>query len=136
MKIFFRKGYKYQLAEDFSVQSCIYSGETITTEYIRLSKEGTLVMKTGYAWDGPSGPAVDTKSFMRASLVHDALYQLMREGTLSLIWRKEADMVLYRLCLKDGLWRSYAWLAYRAVRRFAKKAAMPSQKKEILKAGR
>lgn len=135
MKIKYRKGYKYQLAEDFSVQASIYSGETITTEYIRLSKNGVLVIKSGYAWDGPSGPAVDTKSFMRASLAHDALYQLMRVGTLSRIWRVSADDLLYELCIKDGMWRWRALLAHRAVRRFAEGAASSGSQKETLEAG-
>ncbi len=32
----------------------------------------------------PNGPTIETKTFMRASLVHDALYQLMREEHLEL----------------------------------------------------
>ena len=46
------------------------------------------------AGDGPSGPAIDTKNFMRASLVHDALYQLMRLGTLDKSRRQYADRLL------------------------------------------
>jgi hypothetical protein len=55
---------------------------------------------------------------------------------LSIIWRKDADDLLYRLCLVDGMWRWRAWLAYRAVRRFARGAAMPSHRKETLEAGK
>jgi len=135
MKIRYRSGYKYQLAEDFAVQSYIYSNETITTEYIRLSKEGYLVVKKGYAWDGPSGLARDTLSFMRASLAHDALYQLFRMGQLSSIWRSSADKLLHTLCLKDGMWKVKAWLAYRTVRKFARGAALPKNIKKVMEAG-
>ena len=136
MRIYYRKGYKYQLDQGFGMRTDIIPIDILETKYILLYRSGRLIIKMGYAWDGPSGPAVDTKSFMRASLVHDALYQLFRQGLLPLIWRKEVDKLLYQLCLEDGMWRWRAWLAYRAVRRFAKKAALPSQKKEVLEAGK
>lgn len=68
----YRDGYKYQLSEDYQTVIEIKPVEFILTEYIRLDIDGTLSIKEGYAWDGPSGPTVDTKNFMRGSLVHDA----------------------------------------------------------------
>ena len=59
----------------------------------RLNTKGHLIIKRSYAWDGPSGPTIDTKNFMRGSLVHDALYQLMRHEHLSSDeWRAVADL--------------------------------------------
>ena len=131
MIIYYRAGYKYQLTEDFSVHVNIRCGETITTPYIRLSKMGCLVIKSGYAWDGPSGPAIDSKTYMRASLAHDALYELFRSGELSIIYRKRADRIFYDLCLADGMWKIRAWIAYKAVRRFATRAALFTNKADL-----
>jgi len=116
-KILYRDGYKYQLAADYQVPIAIKPAEFILTPYIRLDIDGMLSIVSGYAWDGPSGPTVDTKSFMRGSLVHDALYQLMRERHLDPEKHREtADEELRRLCIEDGMpaWR--AWWVYQGVR--------------------
>lgn len=131
--ISYKKGYKYQLAETYSVTTDVVSLRPIMTEYIRLF-DNRLIVEKGYAWDGPSGPTIDTPNFMRGSLVHDALYQLMREGLLGPEWRKQADMELRRICLEDGMSRLRAWWVYRGVRLGAGFAANPVNRKPILKA--
>ena len=94
-------------------------------------------MKKGYAWDGPSGPTIDTRNFMRGSLVHDALYQLMREEHLDKeTYRKPADQLLRDMCREDGMWSIRAWWVYLAVRWWADPAADPANKKPIIKAPR
>ncbi len=82
-RIAYRSGYKYQLAKAYSIGINIKPGKDIKTKFIKLDRTGKLTIVGGYAWDGPSGPVVDTKENMRASLVHDALYQLMRNGKLT-----------------------------------------------------
>ena len=72
----YRSGYKYQLVEEYQVRVSLIPENDIKTDFIELSTEGMLIIKKGYAWDGPSGPTIDTPNFMRGSLVHDALYQL------------------------------------------------------------
>ena len=74
-------GYKYQLAEDYSFETGMELESAVRGpgDWVRMSRVGRLKLKRGYAWDGPSGPALDTSDLMRGSLVHDALYQLMRE---------------------------------------------------------
>ena len=67
--ISYRSGYKYQLTEGYSVDVDVKPDQDIDSEYIRLSTIGLLTIKTGYAWDGPSGPTIDTPSFMRGALV-------------------------------------------------------------------
>ena len=89
-----------------------------------------MTIYKGYAWDGPSGPTIDTKDFMRPSLVHDAFYQLMREGKLGQECRKDADELLKIMCIKDGMPAPRAWYVYRAVRRFAAFAVKPSPRSE------
>ena len=117
--ISYKGGYKYQLRETYTVFISIKPSVPILTQYIDLYTDGRLVIKEGYAWDGPSGPTIDTQTFMRGSLVHDALYQLMRENYLSRIeYREEADKILRQLCLEDGMWHIRAWWVYWGVRFF------------------
>lgn len=71
--------------------------------YAWLNAEGRLYIKAKYRWDGPSGPTIDTANFMRGSLAHDALYQMMRAGSLHPSWRQRADELLYQLCRLDGM---------------------------------
>jgi hypothetical protein len=94
--------------------------------FIDLAPDGKLKIYECYAWDGPSGPAFDTKAFMRPSLVHDALYQLMRESELDQEYREPADVLLREMCIEDGMCRLWAWIVYWAVHCFAGFAAKPS----------
>ncbi len=130
-KIKYRSGYKYQLAETYRVHTVIDPMQTIETEYITLSKNGTLWIKEGYAWDGPSGPTVDTPDFMRGSLVHDALYQLMRWGYLPESCRRKADRILRLICREDGMSWVRAWWVYLGVRIGAGYAAEQSERKQV-----
>ena len=118
------KHWKYLLTEGY-ILWLKYSPEnlSIDTGFIKVSKSHSfpfLTVEERYAWDGPSGPTIDTKSFMRGSLIHDALYQLMREGHLDRkVWRLYADKLLRKLCLEDGMSKFRAWYVYNAVRLFA-----------------
>lgn len=133
-KIAYKAGYKYQLAQDYTVEIGLL-GYEIDTEYISLTITGRLTIRKGYAWDGPSGPTIDTLSFMRGSLVHDALYQLFREGVLNRWeWRKFADKLLYKHCREDGMYAWRAWWVYWALRIAGGSSAKPSHKKPVIKA--
>ena len=89
---------------------------------------GALIVQSKYAWDGPSGPTIDTENFMKASLVHDALYQLMREGSLDRSYRKRADEILREVCLREGMSKFRAWYVYHAVRMFGGSKVKPSKR--------
>ena len=128
--------YKYQLAETYKVKTKIRFNKEISTPdqpvFITLRKDGVLKIKAGYSWDGPSGPTVDTKNFMRGSLVHDALYQLMRSKKLPLKYRKYADSLLRDICREDGMSKLRSWYVYKAVRWFAGKSAeLPGKERKI-----
>ena len=125
--IHYRSGYKYQLKKTVTVSTKIRPDEEkVIGRFVKLGADGLLEINDGYAWDGPSGPTIDTKNFMRGSLVHDALYQLMREGELDKAkWRKAADEELARICREDGMTRLRAWWVLEAVRWFADSAASP-----------
>ena len=128
--IVYNAGYKYQLKQSYEVLIDIRPPAAIQTEYIDLSVDGRLAIKKGYAWDGPSGPTIDTLDFMRGSLVHDALYQLMREELLDrAVHRDAADRLLQRLCIEDGMSKLRAAIVYQSVRKFGDPSADPARKR-------
>lgn len=130
--IAYKQGFKYQLHEDYQVDIPFLDTDmSLDADYLTI--EGRMMtIKAGYAWDGPSGPTFDTNNFMRGSLVHDALYQLIRESWLPRSDRENADKLLRQHCREDGMsiWR--AWWVYRFVRMFGGKAVLPSQRRPIL----
>ena len=56
----YKAGYKYQLTKDHTEQLAIKPERLILTGYLKLTPNGVLTIRAGYAWDGPSGPAIDT----------------------------------------------------------------------------
>jgi hypothetical protein len=135
----YRAGYKYQLAtkERFS-NTGVKPPCVLQTRWLRLYPNGLLEIESGYCWDGASGPAIDTgfsgllANSMRASLAHDALYQLMRLKLLDRIWREEADLYLDAILKKDGMGFLRRWYWLKGVRLFAAGAAKPGTAKPIL----
>ena len=133
--IAYKSGYKYQLKKDYIAAIAIKPVTPIDTDYLALTLGGSLTVKSGYAWDGPSGPTLDTLNFMRGSLVHDALYQLMRERLLDHDTHREiADRLLEQICKEDGMSSPRAWLVYQSVRLFGDPAADPANDKPLVRA--
>lgn len=119
MKIIrYTEGWKYQLAEDYNIQTGILPRVPGLTgnRWVSIDPDGTLHIREGYAWDGASGPAIDTRNIMRGSLVHDALYQLIRLGTLTAADREKADKLFRDICREDGMSAFRAAYVYAAVR--------------------
>ena len=132
--IAYKGGYKYQLKRDYTRDIPIKPAADIVSEFISLSSNGALFIKSGYAWDGPSGPTIDTQNFMRGSLIHDALYQLMREKPESLdekIYREQADRLLQEHCKEDGMTSIRAWWVYQGVRFGGGPSADPDKDRPI-----
>ena len=92
---------------------------------------GLITFRRGYAWDGPSGPTIDTKNWMRASIVHDGFYQLMRESLLPQSFRKRADQIMHEMLRADGMSRARARMSYLGVRAFGARAARPQKPKPL-----
>lgn len=126
-------GYKYQLVEDYfhMLPSDFDKIKSFNFGFLNWNSSILLIRK-GYAWDGPSGPTIDTRDFMRASLVHDALYQCMRQKLIDISLRKVCDEELKRICLEDGMCSTRASIVYDAVRVFGGSSAI--EKKEIIEA--
>ena len=133
--IFYKSGYKYQLTHPAVFYTKIKPETTIQTEYLRLTTNGVLFIKAGYAWNGPSGPTIDTPNFMPSSLMHDVMYQLFRMELLDVDrWRKVVDQELRRISLEDGMNRVRAWYIYHSVRLGAHKAAQPESRHQVHRA--
>ncbi|MCK5198205.1 MAG: DUF1353 domain-containing protein [Spirochaetales bacterium] len=111
-----RRKYKYNLRSDFIYSTGIKVDTPKDLGYLKIDSDGELLIKAGYSWDGPSGPAIDTKNFMQGSLVHDALYQLLRECVIEKSYRKRADEILRTICKKDGMLKIRACWVYLGVR--------------------
>jgi hypothetical protein len=126
-------GCRFQLRETYTEKTGIYGYTCNKHPFISLQPDGLLTILAGYAWDGASRPAINTKSFIRGSLVHDAFYDLMRHGYLPLMCQPLADQELRRICVEDGMWKVRAWWVFTAVREFGRSSAH-RQKEQILTA--
>jgi hypothetical protein len=114
---YFKGDYKYILAETITYPTEIGS-DGASLRFCTIYPDGLLTILPGYAWDGASG-AIDTKTIRRGSLVHDALYQLLREtpfGFDGVYRRSVSDTLLREICLEDGMWGWRAAWVYRCVR--------------------
>lgn len=111
-----KNNYKYQLDQDYThTLPKEYSAHCFFSDYFTLA-DCSLVIKKGYAWDGPSGPTIDTDNFMRGSLVHDVLYQAMQAGHISPRYKESADKELVRICKQDGMTSLRAWWVCKGVK--------------------
>ncbi len=112
MKLKYRtiKSFKYVVLEEYRHKTPFHHMDA-KAPLIELLHDGTLVISPGYFYDGPSGPTIDTPDSMRGSLVHDALYELMRRGLIPIESKPEADRLLESICVKDGMdpERAHVW---------------------------
>lgn len=111
----FIKGMKYQLAEDHRFATPV-TGNFIHDAFFTLWSNGVLDVRAGYAWDGASGPTIDTKSSMKPSLPHDVFCAMMRDGRLDYVeWQDVVNEYFYNQCLEAGMWKWRAGLWHAAV---------------------
>jgi len=134
-KIYYKSGYKYQLEQDYyHVLPYFFDKiKPFNAELLSFSPS-ILIIREHYAWDGASGPAMDNKKIMRASLVHDALYQLIRMGLIDEHYKKYADEEFYKICKEDGVSSFRAWYCFKAVSWFGKDSATAGKRKEVIEA--
>jgi len=135
--VLYKKGYGNRLHEKFELYiPDIFTDKIIagSDNYIILHPDGLMKFKRGYSWDGASGPTVDTKNTIRGSLVHDGLYQLMRENKLKRLHRNYVDRLLRRHLREDGMNWFRAWYWYKGVYIGAKKASLERSQRKVLSA--
>lgn len=106
--------WKYLLNTPYSFPAKLGNLET---DYIKIDN-CQVTIKANYCWDGASGPCFDTRRILRGSLVHDSLYQLIREGHLERKLRKYADSKFYIEMRDCGVGKIRAKYCYYAVRLF------------------
>jgi hypothetical protein len=126
-------GFKYQLAESFWEEYTIYPDDSISTTFITLSGTGLLVLKKGFAWDGPSGPTIDTPDSLKGSAVHDAYCRLMSWGLLSRSWKDKADAIARDVWIESGMSPNRADLWFRVLQKMDF-YVQPDSAREILEA--
>ena len=127
------KSGKYQLVEnEYFHGDVLPIKPLIDTEYIALDDNGDLTIRAGFTWDGASEPAIQTKDSMRASLIHDAYYQLIRQGYVDISYREKADSAYRRICIEDGMPHPRAQAHYIVLRMFCATAAMAESEPVVL----
>ena len=130
---------KYSLAE-YIIDISLPIHTPILTDFIELhpippdDEMSWLIIRAGYASDGPSGPTYDFKTSMPGAFVHDALYELIRKGYLPLSAREQADLIMHSIWIRDKFDKHIARRWYKGVKWFGRESAKPKNQKEILEA--
>lgn len=127
----YKAGYKYQLHSIESFNTDIIPFRPIETEYIKLSLGGKLTVLKGYAWDGVSGGVIDRKTNLRASLCHDALYQLMRMKKVHYGKWRAADREFSKILKQDGAFSFIIKIDMIGLRIARGRSARPASAKKI-----
>ena len=125
--------YKFKVEENFSIE-LPFKIPDFEHEYAS-SKDGILSVKRGYAWDGASGPIINTQDTLVASLVHDVLYQAMRLNLIksSKENRQIADKNFFEILKMNGVNSIRRKVWYFAVRLFGKKSTIKIQDNDKIK---
>lgn len=95
------KKYKYEVVSPYTTLVNTHPPVSFNNDFFSLHKSGLLIIREGYRWDGASGPMIDTISTMRASCVHDALYQMIRMGGIPKNMKAKADEEFARILKED-----------------------------------
>lgn len=111
-------GYKYQLTRAYHHTLVNYSQLERTANlgpWVKLD-HNYLFLAPGYMWNGPD-VIRDADNLMRASLVHDSLYQMIAHGVITKRpWKRHADNEFVSISGQDGRafsLRVFEWLAVR-----------------------
>ena len=125
--------YKFKVEETFSIE-LPFKIPDFVHPYASL-KDGILSVKRGYAWDGASGPIINTRDTLVASLVHDVLYQAMRLNLIksSKENRMIADKNFFEILKMNGVNSIRRKVWYFAVRLFGKKSTIKIQDNDKVK---
>lgn len=125
--------YKFKVEENFSIE-LPFKIPDFEHPYAS-SKDSILSIKRGYAWDGASGPIINTRDTLVASLVHDVLYQAMRLNLIksSKENKKIADKIFFEILKMHGVNSIRRKVWYFAVRLFGKKSTKNIQDNDKVK---
>lgn len=93
--------YKYEVLQDYRVKLHFKPKKRIESEFYIFDTDGWLTIKKGYRWNGASGPTWDTRSTIRASAVHDVIYQMIRRSQLDPGLKDLGDRELQIIMIED-----------------------------------
>jgi hypothetical protein len=110
MALHYRKitGYKYVVANQYRGAVPELLGIDVEHQWFQI-RSGEMLVWPGYAWNGASGPTLDTSATIKASLVHDVGYQAIRAGLMDPEHRADVDAALYRILRRA----QHSWAAGR-----------------------
>ena len=128
--VYYKAGYKYQVTRDHTIRIAVRPFAEIDIDFIRLTMDGQLTIRKGYAWDGASGPTWDTRNSMRGSLYHDVGYQLIRLRLIDKAHKGYFDQLLYDVCVEDGMFKFRAAYWKWAVVNFGTGFVRPSAERQ------
>jgi len=87
----------------------------VENSYAKFTPDGVLKIKRGFLWSA-NFPAMNTDNTKPASLVHDAGYDLIKDGLLPRQQFKDLfDMAMRDILLECGILDARAWAWYMAV---------------------
>ncbi len=143
-EIEYHRGVKYSLHAQYQHQTDLRC-TPYDTDLLTLTVSGLLVIHPGYAWDGCSGPCIDTDAIMRAALVHDAIYELIRHGACPQSQKALADRLFQTLYAEDAARLRFGWplqqlskwrddWVYWAVDHFGSSSVQPKAERPVLTA--
>ena len=138
----YRDGCKYQLQQTYRVQTP-FKGMAFKRRWSSLDDNGVMTLREGLAWNGASGPTIDSPPSIHPSGEHDELYGAIETGDLfdGFNWtkrkveafriRRRIDLFFCRRLIECGMakWRANAWLW--GVRKFGASHAVPGKKQEV-----
>ena len=131
-KIYYKKGFKYQLCTCYRTRTKIRLKRAILFETGNITKGGILTIYFLDACDGPSGPTIDSRKNMRAAWEHDFFMKLFRARLLSRKkWLGYVNKRFYRILLKDGMSKTKAYLYYKGGSFGARSASKPKNLKKV-----
>jgi hypothetical protein len=124
--LYYHKLYIYQIERPVQIKTDVRDNyglvpcreEPAGAPWVQLTSDGIINIRKDYSWDGATGPVFNTPDILLGSLVHDGLYQLMRERKIPLSCRAGADSTLRRICRENGMGWFRAWYVWAAVRMF------------------
>lgn len=103
--------YTFEFADEFGLSLRADPQGTHNPQALYTITETTLTAREGFKWDGASGPVLQTKNSIRATLVHDIMCEAIADGAFLPSSRANADLILLELLLADGMskYRANAW---------------------------
>jgi len=117
----YSRGYPGQVRlKDCTCNSMIRLSEPVNMYFYTISIDGLITAHQGYAWNLANKPAINTKSFIRASLFHDIICQAIAAGVLDPKWREEADRLMLRITTRDKMCKLRRWWTFKAVKYYGR----------------